>query len=142
MLFGEYGIQLCLSTEREYSKSSISLWLNENGGIVYRIFCRLFTLFCLLIGLPFFRADTSMDSWNIVGKMVYYLEGSITDSFINFGYFKLVVLLFITAAIFEKNRIKNIMNNSKLFTLFILVNFFLMLCFGVTESKSFIYFAF
>jgi alginate O-acetyltransferase complex protein AlgI len=133
---------IMLSTEREYSKSKISIWLNENGGLLYRLFCRIFTLFCLLIGLPFFRADTSMDSWNMVGKMVYYLEGSITDSFINFGYFKLVVLLFITAAIFEKNRLKNIMNNSKMFTLFILVNFFLMLCFGVTESKSFIYFAF
>ena len=42
----------------------------------------------------------------------------------------------------QKRVLKKMMENNRSFTLFILVNFILLICFSVSEAKNFIYFAF
>ena len=140
--FVAWGIwhSFMLITERQFARTKISEFLNTHGGKVYFLFCRLFTLFCIGLGLPLFRANSMGDAWILLTKM-FSIQG-FADQFRNLGYFKLLVLLFITAQIFEKFRIKKMQENSLSYTLFILTNFYLLLLFGITESKNFIYFAF
>lgn len=131
-----------LSVEREYSATDLSKWLNQKGGILYDLFCRIFTMICLGAGLPFFRSETMRDAWSMLGKMFFVSPNSYSQSFQNLNYFKLVVICFVTGYVFEKFQLKRIVVSTALFTLFILGNFFLLLSFGVREAKNFIYFAF
>lgn len=133
---------IMISIEREFANSRLRNFLNEKGGKAYLIFCRVFTIFCIGLGLPLFRADSLSTAFKMLEKMFCIHPASLSLRFNNFSYFQLIVLLFITAAIFEKYSIKKMLLSSKAFTVFIIVNLFLMLCFGVTESQSFIYFAF
>ncbi|MCB1144722.1 MAG: MBOAT family protein [Leptospiraceae bacterium] len=130
-----------LIVERFYAKTKLREWFNQKGGLPYMIFCRIFTLFSLGLGLPLFRANTMEDASLLLGKMFQFGNFS-SEPIRNFNYFKLIVLLFITAQIFEKYKIKQMLKSKLSFTIFILVNFFLLLCYGVGEAKNFIYFAF
>ena len=114
----------------------------ERGGIPYDIFCRVFTMICLGLGLPLFRANTLTDALAMLKTMLFISPNAYTISFVNFSYFKLILLLFVTGYIFEKYNLSKMLENKRAFTLFILANFFMLLCFGVSESQSFIYFAF
>ncbi|MBK8399041.1 MAG: MBOAT family protein [Leptospiraceae bacterium] len=131
-----------LSIEREYARTGIRNYLNEKGGIPYDIFCRVFTMICLGLGLPLFRANTLTDALAMLKTMLFISPNAYTISFVNFSYFKLILLLFVTGYIFEKYNLSKMLENKRAFTLFILANFFMLLCFGVSESQSFIYFAF
>ncbi len=130
-----------LITERQYARTSIREFLNAKGGFSYYAVCRVFTLFCIGLGLPLFRANTLSDSYLMLEKM-FRFDLFVSEPIQLISYLKLVVLLFITGQIFEKYKLKKMLENPRSFTIFILVNFFLLLCFGVSESKSFIYFAF
>jgi alginate O-acetyltransferase complex protein AlgI len=130
-----------LITERQYARTSLRDFLNAKGGFAYYAFCRLFTLFCIGLGLPLFRANTMQDAYAMLEKMLFWNK-YISEPIQLISYLKLVVLLFITGQIFEKYKLKKMLENQRSFTIFILVNFFLLLLFGVSESKSFIYFAF
>jgi D-alanyl-lipoteichoic acid acyltransferase DltB (MBOAT superfamily) len=131
-----------LSAEREYAQTGIKKFLNEKGGIFYSLFCRVLTMICLGIGLPLFRAKTLTDAFAMLKTMLFISPTAITSSFSNYGYFKLVVLLFITGYIFEKYNLNRMLEKPRAFTAFILANVFMLLCFGVSEAQSFIYFAF
>ncbi len=133
---------LMLSVEREYASTKLRNWLVEKGGIPYSLLCRVFTMFCIGLGLPLFRAENMKDAIAMLKTMLFLSPTAITNSFVNFSYFKLVVLCFITGYIFEKYKLKKMLQNHKSFTIFILVNFFLLLLFGVSEAQNFIYFAF
>ena len=130
-----------LITERQYARTSVREFLNAKGGFLYYSVCRVFTLFCIGLGLPLFRANSLNDSYLMLEKM-FRFHMFISEPIQLISYLKLVVLLFITGQIFEKYKLKKMLENQRSFTIFILVNFFLLLCFGVSESKSFIYFAF
>jgi alginate O-acetyltransferase complex protein AlgI len=131
-----------LSAEREYAQTGLSKFLNAKGGMLYSLFCRVITMICLGIGLPLFRAKTLTDAFEMLKTMLFISPNSITSSFSNYGYFKLVALLFVTGYIFEKYNLKKMLESKRAFTLFILANVFMLLCYGVTEAQSFIYFAF
>ena len=131
-----------LSVEREYAQTGLSKFLNAKGGMLYSLFCRVLTMICLGIGLPLFRAKTLTDAFEMLKTMLFINPNSITASFSNYGYFKLVALLFVTGYIFEKYNLKKMLESKRAFTLFILANVFMLLCYGVTEAQSFIYFAF
>jgi len=130
-----------LITERQYALTSVREFLNTKGGFLYYSVCRVFTLFCIGLGLPLFRANSLNDSYLMLEKM-FRFDLFISEPIQLISYLKLVILLFITGQIFEKYTLKKMLENPRSFTIFILVNFFLLLCFGVSESKSFIYFAF
>jgi alginate O-acetyltransferase complex protein AlgI len=132
---------IMLITERQYARTKIREYLNLHGGYLYFSSCRIFTIFCIGLGLPLFRADSLPSSYIMLNKMLNF-QLLISDPIKNYGYLKLIVLLFITGQIFEKYKLKKMMENNRSFTLFILVNFILLLCFSVSEAKNFIYFAF
>ncbi|MCC5816280.1 MAG: MBOAT family protein [Leptospira sp.] len=133
---------IMLSTEQEYSKTKLRDWLNQHGGKPYLVACYFFTIFCIGLGLPLFRAETLKDAFAMLKTMLLFNSDSITNSFQNFSYFQLILLVTITGFIFEKYRIKNMMNNTRSLVIFFLVQFFLLLCFSAPGSQSFIYFAF
>ena len=130
-----------LITERQYARTKIREILNSQGGFLYSFSCRIFTIFCIGLGLPLFRADSLESSYIMLNKMLSFHHFS-SESVINYGYLKLTVLLFVTGQVFEKYNLKKMMENNRSFTIFILVNFILLLCFSVSEAKNFIYFAF
>ncbi|MCB1190961.1 MAG: MBOAT family protein [Leptospiraceae bacterium] len=142
--FLAWGIwhSIMLSVEREYAATKLRAFLNEKGGRVYDLFSRIFTMFCLGVGLPLFRADTMNDAHLMLKKMLLIDPNSISQSFINFNYFKLVVLFFITGYIFEKHNLKSVMGKPRAFTFFILANAIMIIAFSVSDAKNFIYFAF
>ncbi len=130
-----------LITERQYARTKIREILNTKGGFLYSLSCGIFTIFCIGLGLPLFRADSLPSAYIMLNKMLSF-QLLFSDPIKNYGYLKLVVLLFITGQIFEKYKMKKMMENNRSFTIFILVNFILLLCFSVSEAKNFIYFAF
>ncbi|MEM7179870.1 MAG: MBOAT family O-acyltransferase [Spirochaetota bacterium] len=133
---------LMLSVEREYAATKLRNFLVEKGGKVYLILCYLFTMFCLGLGLPLFRAETLQAAGDMLQKMLLLHPDSFSKSFINIKYFRLLILLTITGFIFERYKLKQMLQSRRAFTLFILVNAFLLLAYGVREGKNFIYFAF
>lgn len=141
--FVVWGIwhSMMLISERQYAKTGLRDYLNTKGGVIYLTICRIFTLFCIAISVPLFRGNSMADAFLMLKKMLLISEPNGLP--ILFGnYSKLILLLFITAQIFEKYKIKKMLSNYKSFSIFILVNFILLLCFGVKDAKSFIYFAF
>ncbi len=142
--FVAWGIwhSIMLIAEKEYSSTSLRKFLNEKGGKTYIVFCYIFTIICIGIGLPFFRADTMHDSLGMLSKMLFIHTDSVTPILRNYSYLKLLLLLFVTGFIFEKYSMKKMLENKRAFTFFILANFFLMLFYGVSDAQNFIYFAF
>jgi alginate O-acetyltransferase complex protein AlgI len=142
--FLAWGIwhSIMLSVEREFASTRLRAFLNEKGGKPYLIFCYFFTMFCLGLGLPLFRAPSMTDAYAMLEKM-FFLNLSASSFSIQYaGYGKLVILLFITGFIFERYKLKKMLENPRSFALFILVNIFLLLMYGVKEAQNFIYFAF
>lgn len=133
---------ILLSGENEYSKSKLSLWFNENGGVAYKFFCYLFTMICLGAGLPLFRAETLTDAFAMLKTMFLISDKAISNSFFNFAYFKLLILIFVSAFIFEKYKLKNMIEKTSAVVVILLIQFFLLLCFSAPNAESFIYFAF
>ncbi|MCZ8157726.1 MAG: MBOAT family protein [Leptospira sp.] len=141
--FVAWGVwhSIMLISERIYARTRVRAFFNEKGGFSYLAVCRIFTLFCIGLGLPLFRSDSLSLAFDMLYKM-FDLSSIGTESIQFLGYSRLILLLFVCAQIFESFRIKHLLGSTPRFTLFIVVNFVLMLCFGVTESKNFIYFAF
>ncbi len=132
---------IMLITERQYAKTAVRTFLNEKIGFPYLVVCRFFTIFCIAVGLPFFRSDTLTSAWIQLQRM--FQTDKISLEPIEFaGYAKLILLLFITAQIFESYSLKKMLSQKFSFSIFLLVNFVLLVCFAVREAKNFIYFAF
>jgi D-alanyl-lipoteichoic acid acyltransferase DltB (MBOAT superfamily) len=141
--FVVWGIwhSVMLITERQYAKTRVREFLNAKGGFTYLAISRIFTLFCIAISVPLFRAGTMAEAMVMFHKM-FAFELFFLQPVLLVGYSKLILLLFVTAQVFEKYKSKRMLENHISFTIFIVVNFILLLCFGVKEAKSFIYFAF
>lgn len=133
---------IMLSVEREYAATRLRKFLNEKGGKPYLVASYFFTMFCLGLGLPLFRADTIKDAFLMLEKMLLISAQSISGSFLNKKYFYLILLLTFTGFLFEKYNMKRMLTSKKAFTAFILANVLMLLAYGVTDAKNFIYFAF
>lgn len=142
--FVAWGVwhSIMLSVEREYAATKLRAYLVERGGRVYNIICRVFTMLCLGLGLPLFRADSMGDAYQMLKTMFLLNSNSLSTSFANFNYFKLIVMFFVASYIFERFNLKTTLERPKAFTLFILANAIMLIAFAVGDSKSFIYFAF
>jgi len=130
-----------LIIERQYAKTKLREILNTKGGLLYLSFSRVFTLICIAISVPLFRSN-SMTEVVIMFEKMFYVTTTSVKPILFLNYSKLILLLFVTAQIFEKYKLKKMLGGYKSFTIFLLVNFILLLCFGVKDPKSFIYFAF
>lgn len=145
--FVAWGIwqAIMLTAFREYSKTKIAAWFNEKGGILYDIWCRVFTKFCLAFGFAMFRAETMEKAWEMNKAMLFLGNTKTTiDSYENYQFGIVLVICYIVSYIFSKRKVDWVVNHSKgyVYPVFILVNVFLILIFGVTESQNFLYFAF
>jgi D-alanyl-lipoteichoic acid acyltransferase DltB (MBOAT superfamily) len=136
---------IMLTVHREYAKTALAEKLNRLGGKTYDIFCRVFTMFCLAFGFAMFRAETLGKAWDIIRSMLFMGSGPREiNRYENYQYGIVLVICFAASYIFSKRKVSWVAShpNRWIFTVFILVNVFLILIFGVTESKSYLYFAF
>ncbi|WP_078125649.1 MBOAT family O-acyltransferase [Leptospira alexanderi] len=129
---------------REYAKTKIATLLNEKGGIVYDICARIFTMFCLTFGFIMFRAETMEKAVSMMKSLLFLgSEGFVgVKEYSNYTYGILLFFCFVASYIFAKNNIEKIVLSRWKFILFFLANVFMLLVFGITESQSFLYFAF
>ncbi len=136
---------IMLTAFREYSKTRFADWINQKGGIFYDIACRVFTKFCLAFGFAMFRAETMEKAWEIILSMLFLGDGSRTiDTYDNYQYGLVLIICYIVSYLFSTRKVEWVVSHEKgyIFTVFLLVNIFLILIFGVTESQNFLYFAF
>ncbi|EMG11918.1 hypothetical protein LEP1GSC151_5778 [Leptospira interrogans serovar Grippotyphosa str. LT2186] len=129
---------------REYSKTRIATFLNEKGGIVYDICARIFTMFCLTFGFIMFRAETMEKAIPMMKSLLFLGPNGFVGikGYSNYTYGILLLICFIASYLFAKNNIEKIVQSRWKFILFFLANVFMILIFGITESQSFLYFAF
>ncbi len=130
-----------LITERQYAKTRFREFINQKGGFTYLAISRIFTIFCIAVSVPLFRAN-NMEDVSVIFQNIFVFGSNLPSPSYFLNYLKLIVILFIGAQLFETFKWKRMIENHKSYTAFILINFILLLCFGVSESKSFIYFAF
>lgn len=134
-----------LTIHREYSKLQISPKLNQKFGKSYEIFSRIITMFFLCFGFAMFRAETLTKAKEIILSMLFLGPSKTTiTSFSNYNYAIVLIICFIASSYFSKRKTDWVVGHTKkwIYPLFILVNIFLILIFGVTESQNFLYFAF
>lgn len=135
-----------LSIHRIYSTTNLRNFLNAKGGIIYKGFASVFTIFCLAFGFVMFRAQTTptgtamQHTIGMIKSMLFLTENSRSlEGYSNYDYGILLVICFIASYIFSKRNLETI-GNKLLFANIVAV--FLILIFGVTESQTFMYFVF
>ncbi len=136
------GVMLLL--HKYYSDTQFSKTLNEKGGLVYETIARIFTMFCLSFGFIMFRAENMEKAWYMMKGLVFLGEMDLPlDRWQNYRYGILILICFIASYTFAKRQIPTLFVGNKFkFTAFILVNIYLLLFFGITESQNFLYFQF
>ena len=60
---------IMVSAHRIYSKTEIREKLNRKGGFVYDIAARIFTMFCLIFGFIWFRAENMVKATQMHGRL-------------------------------------------------------------------------
>jgi alginate O-acetyltransferase complex protein AlgI len=90
-----------LIIERQYAKTKLREILNTKGGLLYLSFSRVFTLICIAISVPLFRSN-SMTEVVIMFEKMFYVTTTSVKPILFLNYSKLILLLFVTAQIFEK----------------------------------------
>lgn len=134
-----------LTIHREYAKTSLAKAINEKGGWAYDLFSRVFTMFCLAFGFAMFRAETMTKAWEMMKSMVFLGSGTMTiDRYDNYQFGIVLAVCYTASYVFSKRKVEWVTGHRSawVFPLFVFVNFFLILVFGVTESQNFLYFAF
>ncbi|MBM9576155.1 MBOAT family protein [Leptospira sp. 201903070] len=136
------GIMILVN--REYGRTKVAAFLNEKGGRIYDIAARVFTMFCLTFGFIMFRAETMEKAIPMMKALVFWVPGGFSSvkGYTNYTYGLLLIVCFAASYLFAKNNIEKIVESRWKFILFFLANVFMLLIFGITESQSFLYFAF
>ncbi len=132
-----------VSLHREYSKTRIREFFVTKGGAVYEWACRLSLVFFLGVSAIFFRADDMKKGWEMLGRMFAMSDNvSFAGSYNNSSFGILLLICYFASYFFSKRPLEDLVKRPVAFTFFLIANFLLLLGFGVTESQSFIYFAF
>ncbi|GBF51947.1 alginate O-acetyltransferase [Leptospira ryugenii] len=137
------GVMLLI--HKYYSDTDLSKSLNATGGFVYDLSARIFTMFCLSFGFIMFRAE-DMDKAIYMMKSLVFMNESMAPMYrwSNYRFGILLAICFAASYIFSKRQIPTLFEGKKnwKFAAFIIVNIYLILFFGVTESQNFLYFQF
>lgn len=134
---------IMLAIHREYSKTKFHKWVNENGGSLYNLFSRVFTMFCLGFGFVMFRAQTMQDAWSMIQTMLFFGTSQPSLRYQNWDYGLLLAICFTTSYYFSKRNLEVMASEGGNKLLYAnIASIFLLLFFGVTESQNFLYFAF
>ncbi|WP_411821354.1 MBOAT family O-acyltransferase [Leptospira sp. 'Mane'] len=127
-----------------YSGTTAAAALNEKGGKTYDLFARVFTMFCLSFGFIMFRAESMEKAISMMKSLVFIRSAEQPLwRWDNYHYGILILICFIASYVFSKRQIPSILKGNPFkFTAFVIVNIYLLLLFGVTESQNFLYFQF
>ncbi|TGN19747.1 MBOAT family O-acyltransferase [Leptospira idonii] len=127
-----------------YSQTNTAAFLNEKGGKLYDLFARVFTMFCLSFGFIMFRAETMTKAVEMM-KGLIFLQGNDQPllRWNNYHYGILLFICFLASYVFSKRQVPTLFEGNRFkYTAFVIVNVYLLLFFGVTESQNFLYFVF
>ncbi|MCZ8155582.1 MAG: MBOAT family protein [Leptospira sp.] len=136
------GVMLLI--HKQYSESNVCKTLNEKGGWVYDVIARVFTMFCLSFGFIMFRAENMDKAVYMMKSLVFLNENSLPlIRWANYRFGILILICFVASYIFSKRQIPTLFQGNRFkYTAFIIVNIYLLLFFGITESQNFLYFQF
>ena len=132
---------IMLIVHREYTKTNFHKYLDFNFNKIYSIFAPIFTMLCLGFGFVFFRAETIQKAFSMI-KIMLFIDFKPIHTYFNVSYLLLLIICFFLSYKLKKIPLETIAKKENLFASFIFVGLFLLLFFGITESKSFLYFAF
>jgi len=125
-----------------YSSTSLPQFFEKKSQRFYLIWARIFTMFCLAFGFVMFRAENMTKALEMMKSLVFINEVTLYR-YENYRFGILLIICYITSYYFSKRPIgKMISDKDWRFPLFVLVNTFMILLFGVTENQSFLYFQF
>ncbi|MBK8394764.1 MAG: MBOAT family protein [Leptospiraceae bacterium] len=138
-----------LSIHRIYTQTNTRKLLNEKGGILYKSFSAIFTIFCLAFGFVMFRAQgnpagTAMyHIWEMIKSMLLITENSrILDSYSNYDYGILLIICFWASSKFSKQNIEYMSTSGNKLMYANIAAAFLILIFGSSDTQTFMYFVF
>ncbi|MCC6275438.1 MAG: MBOAT family protein [Leptospiraceae bacterium] len=132
-----------ITIHREYSKTKLREYFHENGGILYNIFSRVLTMYCLAFGFVMFRAETMTKALEMIRAMLF-LNGNPAGikRYANWEYGILLAICFFASSFFSKRNVDYMASSKNKLVYMNIAAIFLLLVFGVTESQNFLYFAF
>lgn len=118
--------------------------LNKKGGMIYDIFCRILTMFCLSFGFAMFRAKTMTDVWAMHKAMLFIDRPFTVDmTYRNMEYGILLFICFTASYIFSKRNLEYMQEKGGMkLVITNTVAILLILFFGITEAQGFLYFDF
>ncbi len=133
-----------LLIHKKYSETKICAKLNQTGGIVYDIGARIFTMFCLAFGFVMFRAENMEKALSMMKSLLFLGNSQIELArYMNYRYGILLIICYLASYLFRNRKVDTVTGESGYkFPLFVLVNVYLLIFFGVTENQSFLYFQF
>ncbi len=132
-----------VSIHRAYSKTSFREFLLIKGGVAYDVACRLSLIFFLGISAIFFRAEDMTKGWAMLSRMFAISpDVPFVGNFSNANFVLLLVVFYFAGVYFYKKPLEDLVKRPVALALFFIMNFIMLLGFSVTESQSFIYFAF
>jgi D-alanyl-lipoteichoic acid acyltransferase DltB (MBOAT superfamily) len=138
-----------LSIHRIYAQTSIRNFFVEKGGVVYKSFAAVLTMFCLSFGFVMFRAQSNtagtamQHTIAMIKSMLLLTKNSrVWNGYSNYDYGILLVICFIASAVFSKRNVDYMGNNGNKLMYANIAAIFLIVIFGVTDSQTFMYFVF
>ena len=100
-------------------------------------------IFFLGISAIFFRAEDMKKGWAMLGRMFAISPNvSFAGNFSNANYAVLLMIFYFAGVYFYKKPLEDLVKKPVALALFFIANFIMLLSFSVTDSQSFIYFAF
>ncbi|MBE7413546.1 MAG: MBOAT family protein [Leptospiraceae bacterium] len=133
---------IMITIHREYSKTKLREFFHSKGGLIYNIFSRFLTMYCLGFGFVMFRAETMTKAWEMIQSMLFLKNISQIKRYANWEYGVLLIICFFASSFFSKRNIEFMATSKNKLTYLNIAAIFLLLIFGVTESQNFLYFAF
>ncbi|MDX1959399.1 MAG: MBOAT family O-acyltransferase [Leptospiraceae bacterium] len=135
-----------ITVQRLFKTTKISVILNEKGGFVYDLFCRVFTMFCLSFGFVMFRSETMKDCFAMHKIMLFQSKISFLDEkgdllYRNIEFGILLFICFFASYFFSKRNLETMHEKRNLLMITNITAIFLILIFGA-EPSTFMYFAF
>ena len=133
---------IMIGIQRGFTRTQVWKTLNEKGGIIYDIFCRVFTMFCLSFGFVLFRAENMNKAMEMIKSMLFInITFSSLNGYENWRYGVLLIICFLASYIFSKRNIETMSTSPYKLAMANTVSILLILFFGF-EGTNFLYFQF
>jgi D-alanyl-lipoteichoic acid acyltransferase DltB (MBOAT superfamily) len=133
---------IMIGIQRGFTRTRVWKTLNEKGGFIYDLFCRVFTMFCLSFGFVLFRAENMKKAMEMIKSMLFInIPFSSINDYENWRYGVLLIICFLASYIFSKRNIETMSTSPYKLAMSNTVSILLILFFGF-EGTNFLYFQF